>query len=326
MNVAVIFPEDRGLHFKVLPGHLKTVKEALPGAQVRYSADGKDLMEEGFAAEIIIAWGDPKFLNIDYCLWDRNLQWIHCLSAGVENLMASPVVEIPGLHITNSQGIHGTPISEHVVGFLLCHYRKFREIYENEKKSRWFREFGPQELSGRTVCIVGAGSIGRGIARRLKAFDTTVLGVKRTSAVLEHFDRVYTTEHLDEALAPADVIIMVAPMTPETQNMFNRERFEKLERAPVFINVGRGKTVDTKALVEALEKGKLSGAMLDAVEPEPLPPDHPLWRMENVLVSPHISADSDKYFERAFRKFAAMAEYYRNGRPFPSEIDLSRSY
>ena len=326
MNIAIIFPEGRGLNFKVLPKHMQIVREAFPDAKVVYSHDGSDLIEKGFAADAVIAWGDPHFVDVNYLLWDSNLKWIHCLSAGVEKLLATDVVKVPGLRITNSKGIHETPISEHVIGYLLGHYRKLHVIRENQKQRYWYRGFGPQELSGRTACIVGAGSIGQGIARRLKAFDVTVLGVKRSVAQLENFDRVYTTEHLDEALAEAEIVIMAAPLTPETEGMFDARRFSGMKKKPVFINVGRGRSVVTDDLVAALENGTLSAAMLDAVEPEPLPAGHPLWSMEQVLVSPHISADSDRYFDRAFWKFASMADCYRDGTPFPNEIDLGRSY
>lgn len=326
MNIAIIFPENRGLNFKVLPHHVELVHNAFPDAEIMCSADGSDLIEKGFAAEIIIAWGDPHYVDLGYLLWNKNLKWIHCLSAGVEKLLATDVVKIPGLRITNSKGIHETPISEHVIGYLLCHYRKMKVIYENQKQEYWYRGFDPVELSGRTACIVGAGAIGQGIARRLKAFDVTVYGVKRTPAALKNFDRVYTTEHLDEALVEADIVIMAAPLTPETEGMFNAERFAAMKNRPVFINVGRGRSVVTDDLVSALTSGTLSGAMMDAVEPEPLTPGHPLWSMNNVLVSPHISADSDKYFQRAFQKFVSMADCYRDGSPFPNEIDLSRSY
>lgn len=326
MKIAVIFPEGRGLNFKVLPLHMDIVQQAFPNAEVIYSHDGSDLIEKDFAADVVISWGDPYYVDVNYLLWDKNLKWIHCLSAGVEKLLATDVVKIPGIRITNSKGIHETPISEHVIGYLLGHYRRLDVIRENQKQRYWYRGFGPQELSGRTACIVGAGSIGQGIARRLKAFDVTVLGVKRSAAQLENFDRVYTTEALDEALAEAEIVIMAAPLTPETQGMFDARRFAVMKNKPVFINVGRGGSVVTDDLVAALENGTLSGAMVDAVEPEPLPVDHPLWGMEQVLVSPHISADSDRYFERAFRKFASMADCYREGTPFPNEIDLNRSY
>lgn len=326
MNIAVIFPEDRGLNFKVLPSHMELVRSVFPEAQVVYSADGSDLIEKNFSADIVISWGDPYYVDVNYLLWNKELKWIHCLSAGVEKLLATDVVKVPGLRITNSKGIHETPISEHVIGYLLCHYRKLKTIYENQKQEYWYRGFGPEELSGRTACIVGAGSIGQGIARRLKAFDVTVLGVKRSPVELENFDRIYTTEHLDEALAVADIAIMAAPLTPETEGMFHAKRFAGMKNHPVFINVGRGRSVVTDDLVAALLDGTLSGAMIDATEPEPLPKGHPLWSMEQVLVSPHISADSHRYFERAFRKFASMADCYREGKRLPNEIDLSRSY
>ena len=326
MKIAIILPEGRELHYKVLPEHIQSVRNAFPEAEVVYSRDGSDLREREIEAEIVIAWGDPRFVDVDYLVGNRELKWIHCLSAGVENLLATDVANIPGLRLTNSRGIHETPISEHVIGYLLGYYRQMKAIFEQQRRNYWDRGVGARELSGRTACIVGAGSIGQGIARRLKAFDLKVLGVKRNASPLEYFDRVYPVADMDAALAEAEIVIMAAPLTPETEGMFNLQRFSAMKCRPVFVNVGRGKCVVTDDLVTALQQGMISGAMIDTVDPEPLPVEHPLWSMEQVMVSPHIAGDSDRYLDRAIQTFADISVAYREGRPLPNEVDLSKRY
>ncbi len=156
------------------------VQELLPKSNVYYSEDGFDLMNNHIKSDIIISWGDMKFLNEQYCLYCADvLKWIHCLSAGVEGIMESEVVKIPGIRITNSRGIHGVPISEHVMGYLIAHFRDLPRIHAFQKKEEWHR-FIPDELCGKVVGILGVGMIGKEIASKCKAFHTTVYGVKKT--------------------------------------------------------------------------------------------------------------------------------------------------
>ncbi|MBQ2896505.1 MAG: hypothetical protein IJE26_07330, partial [Oscillospiraceae bacterium] len=164
---------------------------------------------------------------------------------------------------------------------------RMKKIYEQQQRQYWDRGVGSRELSGRTACIVGAGSIGQGIARRLKAFDLTVLGVKRNAAPMEHFDRVYPVSEIGAALAEADIVIMTAPLTPETEGMFNFRLFSEMKKKPVFVNVGRGKCVVTEDLVAALEQGEIRFAGLDVYETEPLPADSPLRERDDVVLTCH---------------------------------------
>lgn len=327
MVVAILFTKTTGLQFDVGQKHVQLVYNTLPDAEVYLVESTQELMDQGIDPDILITWttGGGHFNAADFCCQSKNLKWIHGLSAGVEGVTQSPVAKISGLRVTNSKGIHGIPISEHVMAFLLYHMRGLSRIKANQANGNWNR-FVPEELYGKTITILGMGSIAGAIAQRAKAFSMKVIGVKRTVVDLPNVDEVLPESRMDEAIAQADVLVMLLPATSETQNIMNARRFALMKDGAYFINVGRGSTVDTNALYSALENGRLSGAALDALDPEPLPSNNPLWKMDHVIISPHMSAESPRYMERAFQVFADNVPAFLSGTPMPTEIDLNRQY
>lgn len=327
MVVAILYTKATGLQFDVGQTHMNIVKAAMPDAEVVMAETPDELRAKGIDPDILITWvtGGGHFTAEEYCLECKNLKWIHGLSAGVEGVALSALADKPGLRLTNAKGIHGIPISEHVLGFMLYYARELGQIKANQQVGEWKR-FVPNELYGHTVSILGMGSIASAVAKRAKAFGMTVVGVKRTVTPLENVDEVLPESRMDEAIARADYLVMLLPATPQTKGAMSRERFAMMKDGAFFINVGRGVTVDTDALVDALRSGKLSGAALDALDPEPLPVGHPLWEMDNVFLSPHMSAESPRYMERAFQVFADNVPYFLDGKPMPTEIDLEKKY
>ena len=325
MKIAIIYDFSDRIGIPVTEKHVETVRKAMPDAEVRMASSGQELIDAGFDADILICWvtGGGLCIVEDYCRWSKNLKWIHGLSAGVEGVTQTSIAEIPGLRLTNAKGIHGIPISETVMGYLVSTMRMLPAVRENQKKHQWIRLI-PEEMYGKTVTILGIGSIGQAIAKRCKAFDMTVLGVKRSPAELPNVDEVLTEERMDEAISRADIVVMVLPATAATEKIFGAEKFALMKEGALFVNVGRGQTVDTDALVDALASGRLGGAMLDALDPEPLPEDHPLWDMENVVISPHMSAQSMLYMDRAFEVFADNVPGFLRGEVMPTEIDLKK--
>lgn len=325
MKIAIIYDFSDRIGIPVTEKHVETVRNAMPDAEVRMASSGQELIGAGFDADILICWvtGGGLCIVEDYCRWSKNLKWIHGLSAGVEGVTQTSIAEIPGLRLTNAKGIHGIPISETVMGYLVSTIRMLPAVRENQKKHHWIRLI-PEEMYSKTVTILGIGSIGQAIAKRCKAFDMTVLGVKRSPAELSNVDEVLTEERMDEAISRADIVVMVLPATGATEKIFDAEKFALMKEGALFVNVGRGQTVDTDALVDALASGRLGGAMLDALDPEPLPEDHPLWDMENVVISPHMSAQSMLYMDRAFEVFADNVPYFLRGEVMPTEIDLQK--
>lgn len=328
MKVAIIFTHSTGVRGTVDATSVAMVKEALPDAEVYLVESEQELIERGIQADIIICWTTlgGHFLCENYCLnYNKNLKWMHSLSAGVEAVTFSDVGKLHGLRLTSSSGIHGYPISEHVMGCILCFMRKFPELLRNQSQSLWERPY-PDEVAGKTIGIIGIGKIGKMIAKRAKAFGMRVVGVKRTPALVEFVDEIFLEDQLDVVLAKCDFVVLATPQTPDTLKMMNSQRFSVMKPSAYFINVGRGACIDQESLIAALQSGIIAGAALDVCTPEPLPAESPLWQMENVIITPHISAETPLYMERAFRVFQENAAAYLAGEKMPTEVDLSNSY
>ena len=324
MKAAIIHSNAAFGDMLITDKHINMVKEALPGAQVRFTGNPAELIDDGYNADVLICWvtGGNFSECEDYCKFSTNLKWIHGLSAGIEGVTTTSVGKIPELQLTNTRGIHGIPISEHVLGYILSTLRGFPEIQANQRTHTW-KGFTPEEAYGKTIGILGIGAIGREIAKCCKVFGMRVLGVKREVIPIEYADEVYPETEMDSVIAVSDFVVMVLPHTPQTDKLFGMEKFDKMKPGARFINVGRGATVDTDALIAALGGGKPAGAMLDAIDPEPLPPDSPLWDMPQVFISPHMSAQTPFYMDRAFGKFMEYAPDFLMGRHIRNSIDIS---
>ncbi len=239
------------------------------------------------------------------------LRVIKTLSAGVDWLRG----RIPaGVVVCNARGVYDGPMAEWVVGAILAMQRGLITSRDAQLAADW-RAFAPDELADVRVLILGFGSIGAAVADRLLPFGVDVVGLAR-----ERRDGVLGLEDLDEALPAADILVDLLPLSVETVGLLDARRLGLLPPGALVVNAGRGATVDTPALVEALRSGRLRAA-LDVTDPEPLPPDHPLWRLPNALVSPHVGGDSPRSLARAYalagvqvRRFAA-GERLENGVP-----------
>ena len=310
MKVAIIF-DGKG-PMAITDTHIAQVQTALPDAEVKLSSSSQALIDAHFIAE-------------DYCQYASNLKWIHGLASGVEGLLSSSVANLPGIRITSSKGIHGIPMSNHVMGYILAFLRRFPEFWSNQTEQKWVRPM-PDEATGKVLTIIGLGNIGKSIAKVAKAFDMTVYGVKRHISSVEYVDRVYSEEQLPSVLGLSDFVIMLLPANDSTYHFMNQERFSMMKPGSYFINVGRGQTVDESALLSALQSGLLAGAALDVADPEPIPAHNPLWRMSNVLITPHVAADSPRYMDRAFGVFQTNVPHFLTGESMQSEVDLEARY
>lgn len=320
MKIAVVF--DAKGPMAVRQDHLDQLTEVCPEAEIRFAPEPSQLIDAGFQADVLICWATGgKFSCGPYCDFDRELKWIHCLSSGTEGLMADQVVERPGLLVTCSKGIHGIPMANHVMGFILAFLRRFPELAVNQRAHQWQRPM-PEEATGKQLCIIGMGNIGREVARVAQAFGMRVVGIRRTQAPVEFVDEIRPTEALDQVLAQSDFTVMLLPISESTRGFMTAQRFAAMKEGSVFINVGRGQTVDEQALVEALRSGHLSGAALDAFATEPLPEDSPLWDMPNVIITPHLAADTPAYMTRAFGLVAKNLPLYQSKKPLISQVNL----
>lgn len=224
-----------------------------------------------------------------------NLRFIQLTSAGMDRVPMD-YVQSHHIEINNARGVYSIPMAEFAVGGVLQLYKQSRFFYENQRTCKWDKHRGLLELDGKTVVIVGCGSVGTECAKRFSAFDCDVLGVDLFPREDPCYRKMLPLDRLDETLQTADVLILTLPLTEETRHLMNRERFAKLKPTAVLVNIARGAVVDTDALIERLPT--MGGAVLDVYEEEPLDEKSLLWQMENVILTPHNSFVGDGNEER----------------------------
>ena len=228
-----------------------------------------------------------------------NLKLIQATSAGLDRIPVDYVKE-HNIKLFNARGVYSAPMAEWAVMRVLEIYKHSFKFYENQKRCSWEKDRELLEISGKTVLVVGTGSVGSEVAKRFSAFDAVVIGADIFKNESPYFSDCVLMDELDSALQKADIVVLTLPLTDETRGMFNKERFSKMKADAVLINIARGAVIDENALVDALNKGYLLGVGLDVFDSEPLNEDSPLWKMKNVLISPHNSFVSDKTSERLF--------------------------
>lgn len=270
------------------------LRERLPDCDVRLARTPQQ--EREHVADAEIATGE----SIDRDLLDRagNLRLFACSWAGTEHLPLDALRE-RGVAVTNASGIHAPNIAETVLGFVLTFARRLDEGWRRTRNREW-RHFQGYELQGSTVTVVGMGSIGEATLRRLEGFGVETVGVRHSPGKGGPADEVigYEAAAVHEALSRTEYLVLACPLTGTTRRLVDAEAFKTLPPEAVLVNVGRGKVVDTDALTAALDRQSIRGAALDVVDPEPLPADHPLWRFENVVLTPHNAGHSPQHWPR----------------------------
>lgn len=244
----------------------------------------KDVTEEVIRdAEVILGNVDPALLK-----YAEELKWLQLNNAGTEGFCDGALPKEAVL--TNATGAYGLAISEHMIGVLFELQKKLNLYARNQREHVWKSEGHVHVIQGSRVLVIGMGDIGTMFAQKMKALGCRTVGIKRHEGRKpEGVDDLYTLERLERELPKADIVAMSLPGNQDTYHMMNAERLALMKENAVLINVGRGITVDTDALVQALQEKRIAGACLDVTDPEPLPADHPLWNMENVILTPHIS-------------------------------------
>lgn len=258
--------------------------------------------------------------RIDKALLDRagSLQLFACSFAGYGHLPLDRLAE-DSITLTNAAGVHGPNAAEHVIGSILTFSRRFHEA---ARADSW-QHLIPRELAGSTVTIVGLGAIGTAIADRLEAFDVTTLGIRQSPANGGPTDEVFGQDGLHDALARTDYLVLCCPLTEKTRGLIGKAEFRTLPPDAVLVNVARGAVVDTEALVATLRRGRLGGAALDVTDPEPLPDDHPLWGLDDVVVTPHTAGATPKYYDRLADLVADNVRRLADDRPIRNRVRLA---
>jgi phosphoglycerate dehydrogenase-like enzyme len=274
--------------------------------------------------EVVFAWNFDRPQLLDVVPRAPRLRWIQSISAGVEEF-ATPVLAEHGVILTSAAGVYDPGLAESVLGFLLALSARIVEDARLAPGS-WPTE-GTRLLRGTTALIVGAGSIGTETGRLLRALGVRVRGVARTSRPPDDvFDCIGGPDDLTAELAEADHVVNVLPRTPSTDRFFDAAAFSAMKPTAFFVNIGRGATVDEPALIDALRSGLIAGAALDVFDVEPLPDDNPLWRMPNVLISPHRAGDHDTWPHDVVALFVDNLRRYLAGEPMRNVVDLDLGY
>ncbi len=258
------------------------------------------------------------------------LRWVQASMAGAGEVAQKAGLQDTDVVVTTASGVYSGPLAEFAMMALLQHVKDLDRLRRDKAEKRW-REAHTDTLYGKTLCIVGMGNIGRAVAARARPFGARVVGVKR--AVREddeawgYADALYATRDLRSALREADYVVVTLPGTLETHRLLDAEVISAMKRGAYFVNVGRGKVVDERALIEALQSGHLSGAALDVFEDEPLPEESPMWELSNVIVSPH-STDNIPGLTNELQTelFCENLQRYLDDVPLINELDKNLLY
>lgn len=271
-------------------------------------------------AEIVLCWD----YRPEHLLSSPNLRWIHKMSTGVDRMLYPELLQ-SNVILTNSSGAHAIPIAEHVIGVMLAFVKDLPLAFRKQQKHAWIKEH-TRELYGRTAGIIGLGKVGDEVAKRAKAMSMNVLAVRRRDIGSDLVDEILPVERLHELLGRSDFVVMTLPLTAATRNYLKATDFAAMRPDAYFINIARGQVVDEPALIDALHKRHIAGAALDVAAVEPLPPENPLWDMENVIITPHTSGHSEHVHSRAVDLFCSNLGRFRRGEPLVNVVDKVAGY
>lgn len=296
-------------------------------ADVCFVDSDDDIPEEYRDAEVVYGFG----MSVSSIVKQNvHLKWLCVTSAGVEHLFRPGVFANEDCIITNSAGAYGVSIAEHIIAVSLMMMRKLTYHYGESVKGSWGTPVLQRSLKDSRITVLGTGDIGCTFARRARAFEPAELsGICRSGKCSETaFDKVVSTDRLDEILPETDLLVMCLPGTPETEGILSRERIAMLPEGAYIVNVGRGSAIDEDALADSLDSGRLGGAALDVFVTEPLPKDSRLWHTGNVLITPHIAGNMtlDYTVDRNVEMFCEDLMNYAAGKPLKHIVDRKKGY
>jgi phosphoglycerate dehydrogenase-like enzyme len=291
-----------------------------PGVEISYSRDASEQMAAAGDAEVIYGWVTPQLLAAA-----TDLKWVHVTSAGVERALFPEMVQHPAV-MTNARGVAAVSIAEHAFALILAFTRRLPLAFRNQQERRWAHT-SLIEICGQTLGIVGLGRVGGEVAQRAAGFGLRVLAVDvKPVDPPEHVAALWPPERLSDLCAEADILVNCSPLTKQTERMIGHEQFARMKPSALFVNVSRGRVVDQDALVEALREGRIAGAAVDVVDPEPLPPDSPLWEMPNVILTAHSATTSQHFRQRMHELFCENLRRYVAGEPLLNVVDKTAGF
>ncbi len=279
-------------------------------------------------AEIILNWSGSLALLRDVFLMSPRVRWIHSRSAGLEQVLF-PELIASDVILTNGSGVFSPSLGEFALAAILYFAKDLRRMIRNQMAGVW-EQFDITMVSGQTLGIVGYGSIGREVATRARSLGMRVLAFRRDASKSMSdgslLDRVYSSGQLSEMLQQCDYIVATLPLTQATRGLIGEAEFAAMKPSAVIINLGRGPTIDEKAMIEALSERRIRGAALDVFDHEPLPQGHPFYTMENVLLSPHCADHTPDWLDNAMRFFLEQLDRFSSGEPLLNVVDKASGY
>jgi phosphoglycerate dehydrogenase-like enzyme len=309
---------------------LNMLREAAQ-ADVLCVADTNELLAHLHEAEILCTYK----LTRKWRSLAPHLRWLQASGAGVDELRPTGILDADsGVIVTTAVGIHAITISEYVFGSMLMFNRSWPEMVHLQDRHVWPRstnwyKLKARELADQTLGIVGLGNIGRRIAQLAKAFGMRVIATRRSIQEEErepNVDQVYPQTQLHTMLRQSDYVVLAVPLTPQTEKLIGEAELRAMQPHAYLVNIARGRVIDEKMLIRALQEGWIGGAGLDVAEEEPLPPESPLFSLPNVILTPHISGVSVHYDKRLAALFADNLRLYRAGEPLRNLYDPMRGY
>jgi phosphoglycerate dehydrogenase-like enzyme len=327
MNILISI-QQRVPQWQIPEASAQALRARVPDAFVTYATSDEARARGLETAEVAYTW----ILSADELARAPHLKWVHTSAVAVETLCL-PELFARGVRVTNTRGVQAVPIAEHVLAMMFAFAKQVPFTLENQARAHWAQHeyVGarlPWLLGGRTLGLVGVGTIGAALATRAAALGMRVVALRRhpDAPVASGVDEVFDRARFATMLAGCDVVVVAAPLTAETEGLFDRAAFRSMRPGAIFINVGRARIVETAALVDALESGHLGGASLDVFPQEPLPADHPLWRCPNVILTPHTSGFRHGHWDEVIAVFADNLARYRAGLPLVHEVRPALGY
>jgi len=284
-----------------------------------YKKVNDDDIEE---AEIIFGW--PRYKDLKKAL---NLKWLQLPSSGVESYTDISLYADSDIILTNSSGVYGKVIAEHITSLILAFNRNLPHYINKKAENEWEKIHEVRDLFGSKIGILGFGDIGRKTAELLAGFGTEIMVVKRTySEKPEYIDKLFTAEDMDKVIEESDYLILALPNTEETKGLISKDKLELMKENCFLINVGRGELIKEEALINALKNGEIAGAGLDVTADEPLEADSELWDLDNVILTQHTAGFSPSNYKRQFSIFLDNLNKYLSDSELKNEVDFNLGY
>lgn len=294
-------------------------------AEFRFVRNEDGLGRDPSDAEVVFVWNFRSRLVPEALQRLPNLRWVHVAATGVDASLSAEVISGP-IIVTNSRGVTANAMAEYALGLMLIFAKDMPRTLDDQRQAAWQPRM-TETLSGKSALLIGVGPVNRVLARALHALGMRVTGVGRTGHVAaEGFVEIVSFAELAQVLPNADYVVIATPLTPDTDGLIGRDAFATMKRGARLINVGRGRVVDELSLMEALRNGRLAGAGLDVFWREPLEPEHPLWKMPNVLISPHMCGDFRGWEDAMVDLFLSNLERWIRGDVLQNVVDKHLGY